>query len=234
MTTKENMLQTLSSLIKSKQKKDRPLIVGITGIDTSGKTQLTEDLYNYFQKSKQDTQIVHVDDFHNPKSLRYNSALSEADQYYSLSININKLVNKVLKPIKEQGQLHCTLTHLDLLTDRMTLQRTYNVTSNTIVLLEGIFLLRPELYSFLDLSIFLAISEDIAIERANIRDVPLQGKEVIGKYHTKYLPAQRTYLSKYRPDLLADVIIDNSNWHQPAIIHWSQKMKEPMYAEQTY
>ncbi|MCK6258993.1 hypothetical protein LCY76_20690 [Fictibacillus sp. KIGAM418] len=218
--SQDRLINNLCSLIIKQRSADTPLIVGITGIDTSGKTQLTYELHKHLQTLNESVQIVHVDDFHNPKSKRYVPDLPEADQYYNLSINFDELVTKVLNPIKDQGQLQITLNHLDILSDSMSLQKEYSIFPNSIVLLEGVFLFRPETYPFIDFSIFLNIDEDTALQRAAIRDVPTQGEEVLNKYHTKYFPAQRTYLQIYRPDLIADVVIDNSDWTSPIVAKW--------------
>ncbi|PIC04419.1 hypothetical protein CS060_09700 [Anoxybacillus flavithermus] len=227
--TRQNLIKNLCSLITLKRLGDKPLIVGITGMDTSGKTQLTAELDNFLKNKNIPVQTIHVDDFHNPKSIRYASDLPEPEQYYERSIDFNRLVHEVLLPIRRRGQIDITLTHLELLSDTWSLQRRYNVTPNTIVLLEGVFLFRQETRPLIDFFVYLHVSEEVIIQRARLRDVPTQGDEVIRKYYTKYLPAQRKYLKKFRPDLFADVVIDNTDWVNPKILVWPKNFPSEVH-----
>ncbi len=60
------------------------------------------------------------------------------------------------------------------------------------------------------------------MERAIERDVPIHGDEIMKKYSSKYLPAQRTYLAEYPADRNADVIIDSNDWENPVVIKWHE------------
>lgn len=219
-TVRHTLIENLSDIIIQKRPANSAFLVGITGMDTSGKTRFTEELERCLYRRGLKVQIIHVDDFHNPKSIRYARDLPEPRQYYERSINFERLANEVLRPIKEYGQLKTTLTHLDLLSDTWSLQRDYNVNSDTIVLVEGVFLFRPEICSFVDFFIYLHVTEDVVIQRARLRDLPTQGEEVMRKYHSKYLPAQREYIQNVRPDRFSDVVIDNSNWENPKVLVW--------------
>ncbi|MCM3666374.1 hypothetical protein M3204_18300 [Mesobacillus subterraneus] len=217
------ILSICSAIIQKKQG-SQPLVVGITGIDTSGKSKLIKELADQLRRMDQDVQTIHVDNFHNPKSQRYNENLSEPDQYFQLSIDFNFLKQSLLEPIKQLGKIEIGIDHLDLESDTVSVHKHYRITPNTIILIEGVFLYRPETRPFIDFFIFLKINEETALQRAWIRDVPSQGEEVIGKYHTKYFPAQRRYLEEYRPDLVSDIVIDNSNLDNPQIVIWPESM----------
>lgn len=221
---RHKLLENLCALIRRMRPSKKPFIVGITGIDGSGKTELARELEHALKRCNQEVQTIHVDDFHNPKSVRYVPDLPEPQQYYMLSINFKRLVNEVLLPIKRYGELHTTLTVLDLHTDRWLLQRHYTVTSNTVVLLEGVFLFRPEIRPYVDLFVYLHVTEDVAIQRARVRDVPTQGEGVLRKYKVKYLPAQREYLQRFCPERYADVVIDNCDWKNPRVRIWPEMM----------
>lgn len=52
----------------------RPYLVGITGKDASGKTQLARQLYQHLQSTGITTHLIHVDDFHRPRSERYHGS----------------------------------------------------------------------------------------------------------------------------------------------------------------
>lgn len=132
-------------------------------MDTSGKSQMTDSLARELKRSGEHVQVVHVDDFHQPRALRYRDDLPEPVQYYEHSFDFEKMVKEVLKPIREAGQLDKTLTLLD---------------------------------------------------------VPIYGEDVLIKYDSKYLPAQRMYLAKHPPRAHAHVIINNNVWMHPHVAKW--------------
>jgi uridine kinase len=111
------------------------------------------------------------------------------------------------------------ITHiaLNLETDRYSEARRYTIEPGTIVLLEGVFLMRPELAPFVDFMIFLDIAPDVALERADVRDRSFFGAETIERYKSKYLPAQARYLATFPPEEYANMIVDNTDWLHPTI-----------------
>jgi len=213
------LIEDISSLLINNKLDEKPLIVGINGMDTSGKTRLAMDLEHELKKREIPVQTVHVDDFHNPKSIRYNKDLPDYLQYYCLSINFPKLIQEVLQPISE-GKLRKELILLDLELDEWSMLRRYEVDVSTIVIVEGVFLFREELQSFFDVSILLEVEEEEIIKRAWQRDVPNQGNEVIEKYFRKYLPAQRMYIHKCNPEKFASIVIENTDWKNPKLKKW--------------
>ena len=215
---RHNMIENLCGLIAKRKQPNQPLIVGITGVDNAGKTHLVGEVEPALRRHQLQPQVVHVDDFHNPKAVRYADDLPEPQAYYERSIDFDRLVRDVLVSIKRDGHLDVTLNLLDLPSDTWSLERQYRVTPDTVVLLEGVFLFRPETCPYIDLFVFLDVREEVVIQRARMRDLPTQGEEVMRKYNTKYLPAQREYLKQNRPEEFADVYIDNTDWQNPVLV----------------
>ena len=191
---------------------DRPFVVGITGIDSSGKTMFTGALASYLVARNRKVQVINLDDFHNPREVRY-AGENQADNYYHRSFNIQSIVENLLIPIHRKGEHSVTLKLLDLPTDRYEIEKKFSFNRDTIVLFEGVFLFRKELAEYIDLKIFLDISFSESKRRAGARDP----EEVFNKYDTKYLPAQARYLEEYPPRDGADIIIDNTDWEFPSV-----------------
>jgi uridine kinase len=91
-----------------------------------------------------------------------------------------------------------------------------------VLLFDGVFLLRPELRGYWDLSIFLQVSPDEALRRALRRDAGVLGGEeaVRERYRKRYLPGQDLYRSTAAPTAVADVVIDNDDPARPRILVW--------------
>jgi uridine kinase len=214
------MIASLADLIEARRKDGVALIVGITGIDTAGKSELATALHRVLVDRRMPSSLVHVDDFHRPRAERYAADLPEPRRYYERSIDFDRLEREVLRPLRRDGHLQIKLRLLDLRTDAWTLERAISVDRGGVVLLEGVFLFRPEVRQYLDLKVFLHVDEAVVLRRAQARDLPAQGAEVLRKYREKYLPAQCAYLSLYPPQTHADVLIDNSRWDCPRITIW--------------
>jgi uridine kinase len=78
---------------------------------------------------------------------------------------------------------------------------------------DGIFLLRPELNDLWDFRIFLHVELEEALRRGVARD----GPQTERLYRKRYLPAQRAYLDGVRPAKLADVVFDNADPRRPRL-----------------
>jgi uridine kinase len=195
-----------------KKAKEKAFVIGINGIDGAGKTKFAESLEAYLNTKGYQTQLIQLDDFHNPKAIRY-AGKNQADNYYNKSFNINLVVEKLLAPLRRNSAFSTRLTLLDWRTDKYDIEREFSFNQNTIVIFEGVFLFRKELSPYIDYKVFLDIPFEESKRRAIIRDSEADVK----KYDDKYLPAQVKYLGKYPTAKVADMIIDNTDWEYPRI-----------------
>jgi uridine kinase len=201
----------LKAIIGKKQK-TKPFIIGINGIDCSGKTAFARGLESFFTNKGLRTQPIGMDDFHNAKQVRYAGG-NQAENYFNNSFNIKLMIEKLLKPAKEKSRVSAKLTLLNVETDKTDISKEYSITPDTVVILEGVFLFRPELVPFIDYKVYLHISPEESKKRAAVRDPAAS----LCKYDDKYLPAQAKYIREYSPASIADMVIDNTDWNYPLI-----------------
>jgi phosphoglycolate phosphatase-like HAD superfamily hydrolase/uridine kinase len=206
------IFERITDEVKRRKQKDKAFVIGINGIDGAGKTEFASALETYLKAKGLQTQLIHLDDFHNPKVIRY-SGNDQAGNYYNKSFNINLVVEKLLSPIKENRLVSFSFKALDPDTDKYEVEREYSINRDTIVIFEGVFLYRKELSSYIDYKVFLDIVLEESKRRATIRDSAANVK----KYDAKYLPAQVEYMKKYPPTKVADMVIDNTNWEYPRV-----------------
>lgn len=193
-------------------------VVGINGVDTSGKTEFTQWYSRFLTSVGMKNQVLHIDDFHNPALVREAGA-NPVDAYYQNAFDYDKLLNEVLLPLRKEGRLNQTVTCLNLNTDEYQNKITYHVERDSVLLIEGVLLFRPPLLSFLDGTVFLDIPFDEVLRRAQIRDVPKYGTIFLERYRKKYIPIQERYLREHRPKEVCDVLIDNRNYDTPLIVN---------------
>lgn len=203
--------------ITAMKKDDQALIIGINGVDTSGKTIFTIELKNILVKLGFKIETIHLDDFHNSSDIRSKNP-DPIQSYIDHAFNLDMLENELLMPIKSGQLVDKDLLLLDLHKDTYSLEKRYHIDSNTIVLVEGVLLYRKPLVQYFDLKIYLDVSYDEVIRRAKTRDVPIFGKEFLEKYNKKYIPIQKQYIESYHPQKNSDIVINNEDYLRPVII----------------
>ena len=206
------IFENILNEIKKRKQKNRAFVLGINGIDGSGKTEFAKNFKKFLLSQKINAQIIHIDDFCNSKSIRH----SGNDQVYNCfykTFKIDYIVKNLLIPIQENSDFTTDLTLLDLDTDKYEIKKKYTCDKRTIIIFEGVYLFRKEFISYIDYKIFLDISLNECIKRVKSRD----GKDIIKKLNKKYLPAQCKYMKEFLPLEIADMIVNNFDWDSPKI-----------------
>lgn len=196
-----------------------PIRVAIDGVDASGKTMLADALVVPIQNVGKSVIRASIDSFHNPKKIRYMRGADSPEGYYYDSFNYDALCSALLEPLGQKGNLKYQKAKFDFHTDSSVFSPTCNAEPNTILLFDGIFLLRPELIDYWDFTIFIMTDFSLVIERASVRDKYLFGSEekVRKRYSKRYVPGQRIYLQEVQPLNKANIIVDNNDFNNPEI-----------------
>jgi phosphoglycolate phosphatase len=192
-------------------------VLGVNGVDTSGKTSFADGLSRYLAARGKKTVLLHLDDFHHPKNVR-NSGEQEIEAYINHAFDLELLIRELLDPIKRGEQIDKYLTLLNLTDDAYTNVRHFHIDSDAYVILEGVLLYRKPLEEYIDYKIFLDIDFPEVFRRAEIRDAPIYGRAFLEKYRNKYIPVQQWYLSACAPKAKSNLIVDNQDYHTPRIV----------------
>ena len=90
---------------------------------------------------------------------------------------------------------------------------------DAIVIVDGVFLLRGELESAWDFTVFVSVTPDETLRRALVRRCASFGstEEVERRYRERYLPAQALYLTEVRPRDRAAVVVENEDPSRPVL-----------------
>ncbi len=196
---------------------DTPWVIGINGVDNSGKTVFSRDLERYLQSRGHDTQLIELDDFHNEKQKRRDGE-DEIQAYWDDAFDRDRLEREVLKPIRDDGELDAELELLNLESDEYSVKKRYKVDRDTVVILEGTLLFREPIDKYIDHRIFLDIDLSKVLERAKLRDEERFDEDTLERYKRKYIPIQKKYLRECEPLEKADLVIDNKDFKEPKLI----------------
>jgi uridine kinase len=195
------------------------LRVCIDGIDAAGKTTFADELARALAAMEVPVIRASIDGFHHPAATRHaRDGLVPAESYYYDSFDYTTLEQELLDPLSPGGSRRIRTRVFDYRTDRPVDKPTQIVEDGTVLVFDGVFLLRPELAGRWDLSIFLSVDFEVALTRATDRDRRLMASpDVVGqRYERRYFPGQRLYLLTIDPEAAADVLIDNND---PSIPH---------------
>lgn len=219
LSHRDQSLERLADLILQVER-PHPLRVAIDGVQTAGKTTLGDELVAPIEARGRPAMRASIDGFHRPRAERYRQGDDSPIGYYEDAFDYAALIDVLLLPLGPDGDRCCCLESFDLRKDTPIHAPLQRVSAHTVLLLDGVFLLRPELHRYWDYSIFVQVDFEVALQRAIRRDRHLIGspQEVAERCHRRYFPAQRMYHDLARPHQLADVIIDNNDLDNPQII----------------
>jgi uridine kinase len=202
-----------------------PVRVAIDGVDCAGKTVLANELIAPLTRLDRPVIRVSVDGFHRPRQQRYARGADSPEGYYHDTTDYAALRREVLDPLGPGGTRSYRVATFDFRTEQPVESPTQVAPADAVLLLDGVFLLRPELADAWDFRIFVRASFATTLDRATRRDGYLFGsvEAITDRYVKRYIPGQRIYLHSARPEDSADVIVINDDpaspqlaWRQPA------------------
>lgn len=202
-------------------RRPHPVRVAVDGIDASGKTAFADELAPFIEALGRPVIRASIDGFHNPAAIRRRRGPTSPEGYFHDSFNHGALVESLLQPLGPGGSLSYCLAVFDFRLDEPVHAPTERARPDAVLILDGVFLLRPELREHFEYSVFLHADFRVTLARAEHRDLPVFGsvEEIRRRYHQRYIPGQQLYLTKVQPERLASVVIDNNDPIQPFVRH---------------
>lgn len=201
-----------------------PLRVAVDGVDAAGKTTFANDLALALAAQPREVIRASGDDFHFPKAHRYRRGPLSPDGFYHDTTNTAALIDELLVPLGPGGSRNYRKAVFDLGKDQPLALPLQTTAPNAILILDGIFLLRPELIAHWDLTIFLECDFETTLARGIVRDESLfeGAAETRTRYLKRYIPGQQLYFNEVHPLDKADILIDNNILDNPFFIRFEK------------
>ncbi|HEX4088962.1 MAG TPA: cytidylate kinase family protein [Trebonia sp.] len=195
-----------------------PVRVAIDGSPAAGKTTLADELALLLRDQGREVIRTTTESFQLPRAQRYRRGEFSPEANYHDSFDYDTLRRVLLDPLGPGGDRRYQQAVYDLATDTILSPPALTAQADAVLLLDGVFLLRPELVDRWDLSIFVSVAFEQTLDRARIRDLALLGSaaEVERRFRTRYIPAQRLYFAEARPTDHADIVVHNDEPGRPA------------------
>jgi len=192
------------------------VLVGLDGPDAAGKTTMATALSSALrQVHGTHTVSASVDDFMPPKEQRYLRGELSPEGYYLDGFDHAALVRDLLAPFHDGApQVRTSLGGPAV-----------EVPARAVLVVDGVFLLRPELRPWWTLSAYLHVRPEVALERALTRDLPVHGstENVVRRYLARYLPGQALYRERADPMSAAAVLLDTEDPAHPVVLRWGRE-----------
>jgi uridine kinase len=196
---------------------DRTARVGIDGVDGAGKTMFADEIAQVLRAADRPVIRASVDGFHHPKSERYRRGRGSPEGYFEDSYDYTALKAALLDPLGPGGTGRYRTAVFDHVKDMPVAAPECAAAPASILVLDGIFLHRPELRDIWDVSIFLDVAFEVSVGRCAGRDGTSPDPEAAE--NRRYVEGQMLYLRTCDPRLRATLAIDNNDLSSPFILH---------------
>lgn len=198
----------------------RPVRVAIDGRPASGKTTLSDELGDVLRDQGRPVVRATIDEFMHPKSIRYRRGVDSPEGCYHDAHDLDALHESLLRPLGPGGNCKIRERSYDRATDRVVSLPTKTAAADTVLLFDGVFLMRPELNQNWDLRILVLTSFEESLRRARLRDATALGSatRVEERFRTRYQPSQEHYFNTVKPAEITDVVVENETPERPSWI----------------
>ena len=190
-----------------------PTLVAVDGLIAAGKTTLANELAAVANIAGRPVIRASVDDFHRQAEERHIQGRYSPEGYYEDAFDYDSLARLLLKPLASGGNRR-------FVTSNAPNAPQWSAANNAILILDGVFLLRPVIEQWWDFSIFVDVAQSLSLERGLARDIGVLGNEaeVRKLYAERYLPGEQLYMERVNPRSKASVIIDNTDPANPLLV----------------
>ena len=189
---------------------DRALLVGVSGIDASGKGFVSERIAAALTAAGYRVALINADGWLNLPHVRFARDNSDRGRhFYENALRLDEMFERLVLPLAAHRKVDLTMdfaaeTAADFRPKRVVF------TDIDIILLEGIFIFKLRFADHFDLKVWLDCDPDTALTRAiGRKQEGLSPAETIAAYKTIYFPAQKYHFEIDDPRSLADIVVLN-------------------------
>jgi uridine kinase len=205
--SKSEVIAALSDEILHNYGKGRA-IVAVDGLDGAGKTVFADALAEQLGVGHRAVFRASIDDFHQSRARRYARGTDSPEGFYRDSYDYPTFKRMLTEPFRTGWIGSFNLRAFDLKRDVPFQPVWSSGPEDAILVVDGIFLNRPELKGIWNYSIWLEVDRKIAAQRVLARDG-------VSGNAKRYTDGQKLYLKEAKPREAATAIIDNNDYEHP-------------------
>ena len=186
------------AFLRELRRQHRTLLVGIDGRGGSGKSTFARRL----EAAAVDLTVVEVDDFYRPSRERQARAAS-GDTEVGGNFDWRRLRDHVLLPLSQDEP--AAYRRYDWAADELA--EWHTVPTGGIVLVEGNYSIRHELFEFYDYTAWIEAPHDVRLERGLLRG----GQDTRDRWLTEWMPEEERYIRAQHPAGRVDLVLDGGS-----------------------
>jgi uridine kinase len=191
--------------------------VAVDGVDGAGKTVFADGLTELLLSRGFPVVRASIDGFHNPRVIRYARGKNSPLGFYRDSHDLEALRRELLFPLAQAGD-GCYRCHVfDVQSNAPDLAPLERAAPGSVLVIDGIFLHRPELVDYWNWSVWLEVDRSVSLARCVIRD-GTGSPDPSAEENRRYVEGQRLYVDESAPQRRASHVIDNNDFDSPHLI----------------
>jgi uridine kinase len=223
-TARSALIETLAEAVTALQLA-HPTRVAVEGRSAAGKTTLADELAAASGARGREVLRASIDDFHRPGH-KFRSQRGEwtPRSYYDEGYDYDAFRDLLLRPLGPGGSRVCRPALFDSFHDAWLPEEWRAVGDRAVAIVDGAFLLRPELAAHWDYIIWLDIDMETMVERARRRDSAWAGSEQVveERYRRRWIPTHELYERLTDAPARAHAVVDNRDLQRPSLLRLSR------------
>ncbi|MFC4426319.1 uridine kinase [Deinococcus navajonensis] len=197
--------------------------VAVDGVDGAGKTTFADELAVTLGQRGRRVLRASADGFHHPRDVRYRRGRSSFEGFYRDSYDLAAMRRELLDPLGPGGSLLYRTATFDVQRDEPVWPPYQQARPGDLLIVDGLFLHRPELQPIWDDSVFLAVPIEVSVPRGAARGPGYGSPDPLVESNQRYIEGQRLYFHEATPERHAGVVIDHTDLMCPVVLHWRER-----------
>lgn len=195
------------------------VIVGVDGEDGAGKTTFADNLAAVFGEDGSAVLRASIDGFHRPRAERYARGRSSPEGYYLDSYDYATFRRVLIDPFRSGPTTDTGFQTavFDVDRDEPVASEWVTAPRDAVLIVDGVFLNRPELRGIWNWSVWLDVPVDVRFARMAERDG--SDRDPAAEANRRYRAGMELYLRDGDPRRAASAIVDNADPAAPARVY---------------
>jgi uridine kinase len=215
-SARAHLLRDLAERVPDPARRGRPVLVGVDGVDGSGKTVLADELAHALRARGRAVVRASVDGFHRPRAERYARGRTSPEGFYRDSYDDDALRRELLEPFGPGGSRRYRTAVYDVTSERPVDAPLLTACDDAVLVVDGIFLHRRGLAERWDFSVYLHVPFEVTFARMAVRDGSPADPD--DPANARYRDGQLLYLRDVAPRTRATVVVDNTDLARPHVV----------------
>ncbi|HEY5221896.1 MAG TPA: uridine kinase [Microbacteriaceae bacterium] len=189
------------------------VMVAVDGMAGSGAGDFADELARVYTETGRETFRASMEDFHRSRAERYQAGHTSPEGYYQDSYDYRTLRRVLIDPFRMAGSTGFQTSAFDVRRDAPVVTSWQTADADGILIIDGVFLLRPELIGTWNYAIAIDVPPALAYERLAKRDS--RDPDPASPANARYIGGRELYLAEAAPLFAASAVVDNTDPAHP-------------------